>query len=274
MAMSNAWYRAQYRNFDAEKKRTKGNFKESLPIQFLETMHWPRYYFADQLVTIHNRQDFVNLLSNQSLSRNVAFVKLPNFVPANGLVRSIIETANRATLDVESFGQGFLVMSVTPHKYWRITMDGRSVPAVIINTVTGHELPGAQFLANLLVKNGVKAEVIESAPGRGNVYARLKGRRAGEGLLLLNHIDVMPAPPEHWKRPPFAAEIFLNQVWGRGSLDMKSIGLCELDAFLTVARTHRPLERDLIFLGVARSEEHTSELQSHSDLVCRLLLEK
>src|SRR5437588_8462670 len=26
--------------------------------------------------------------------------------------------------------------------------------------------------------------------------------------------------------------------------------------------------------GFARSEEHTSELQSHSDLVCRLLLEK
>src|SRR2546428_1844373 len=52
MAMSNAWYRAQYRNFDAEKKRTKGNFKESLPIQFLETLHWPRYYLADQLLTI------------------------------------------------------------------------------------------------------------------------------------------------------------------------------------------------------------------------------
>src|SRR5438034_7656495 len=27
-------------------------------------------------------------------------------------------------------------------------------------------------------------------------------------------------------------------------------------------------------LGTERSEEHTSELQSHSDLVCRLLLEK
>ena len=27
-------------------------------------------------------------------------------------------------------------------------------------------------------------------------------------------------------------------------------------------------------LGKGRSEEHTSELQSHSDLVCRLLLEK
>src|SRR5260221_7932477 len=29
-----------------------------------------------------------------------------------------------------------------------------------------------------------------------------------------------------------------------------------------------------IALGPGRSEEHTSELQSHSDVVCRLLLEK
>src|SRR5438034_5471177 len=33
-------------------------------------------------------------------------------------------------------------------------------------------------------------------------------------------------------------------------------------------------EFDAIFGRVRRSEEHTSELQSHSDLVCRLLLEK
>src|SRR5207245_7078903 len=98
MAMSNAWYRASYRNLDVEKKRTKGNFKESMPIQFLETTHWPRYYFADQLVTIHNRQDFVNVLSHESLSRKAAFVSQPNFVPSNGNVRSVLETANRATL--------------------------------------------------------------------------------------------------------------------------------------------------------------------------------
>src|SRR5260221_2148376 len=30
---------------------------------------------------------------------------------------------------------------------------------------------------------------------------------------------------------------------------------------------------DLIYSSMVRSEEHTSELQSHSDLVCRLLLE-
>src|SRR5438309_9238109 len=40
---------------------------------------------------------------------------------------------------------------------------------------------------------------------RSNLYARLKGRRSGEGLLLLNHMDVVPAKPAEWRRPPFAA---------------------------------------------------------------------
>ncbi len=133
MAMSNAWYRAAYRDFEVEKKRTKGHFKESVPIQFLETNHWPRYYFADQIVTIRNRQEFVNVLSHESLSRQVAFISQPNFVPAKGIVRRVVETANRATLDIESFGRGFLVMSVTPHKYWRISVDGGSVPSVVTN---------------------------------------------------------------------------------------------------------------------------------------------
>src|SRR5436190_11413154 len=35
-----------------------------------------------------------------------------------------------------------------------------------------------------------------------------------------------------------------------------------------------PLQSEQRFRSEVRSEEHTSELQSHSDLVCRLLLEK
>jgi hypothetical protein len=133
MAMSNAWYRGVYRNFDEERKRVRGDFKRSTPIRFIETTHYPRYYFADQIVTIRDRHDFVGKLSNESFSRKVAFVGQPSFVPARGTVRSVSESANRAVLDVDSPGQGFLVMSVTPHKYWRITVDGRSVPAVVTN---------------------------------------------------------------------------------------------------------------------------------------------
>src|SRR5260221_2349335 len=47
--------------------------------------------------------------------------------------------------------------------------------------------------------------------------------------------------------------------------------------FRSCAGHYRPLratEFDLAEMQHHRSEEHTSELQSHSDLVCRLLLEK
>jgi acetylornithine deacetylase/succinyl-diaminopimelate desuccinylase-like protein len=118
----------------------------------------------------------------------------------------------------------------------------------------GNELPGARFLAGLLAKDGIAAEIIESAPGRASVYARIAGRKRGGGLLLLNHIDVVPASKEGWTRSPFAGEVYLNQLYGRGTLDMKGIGLCELLAFAEVARTHRMPEHDIVFLAVADEE--------------------
>ena len=133
MAMSNVWYRGVYRDFEVEKKRNHGKFKESLPVTFEEGAHFPRYYFADQVVTIRDRQDFVKQLTTSSFTSAVAFVQRPSFVPALGVVKRVVETANTATLDVESFGQGFLVMSVTPHKYWNIRVDGVRVPAIITN---------------------------------------------------------------------------------------------------------------------------------------------
>jgi acetylornithine deacetylase/succinyl-diaminopimelate desuccinylase-like protein len=119
----------------------------------------------------------------------------------------------------------------------------------------GNETSGARFLAGILEKNGIRAEVIEPAPGRGSVYARIKGKHSGQGLLLLNHIDVVPASPRGWTRPPFAASVYLNMLWGRGTLDMKGVGICELEGFLDVARSGRVPERDIAFLAVADEEQ-------------------
>jgi hypothetical protein len=154
MAMSNAWYRGTYRDYEVERKRVNGDFKQAMPVQFIETTHWRRYYFADILVTIHNRQDFVNVLSKQSLSPRVAFIKYPNFVPAGGDVLNVRETANRATLDVDSRGKGFLVMSVTPHKYWRITLDGKPVPAIVANIgFQGVVVPAGRHRVEMTYRN-------------------------------------------------------------------------------------------------------------------------
>ncbi len=118
----------------------------------------------------------------------------------------------------------------------------------------GKELAGARFLAVILGKNGINAEIIESAPGRANVYARLPGKQHESGLLLLNHIDVVPADKEGWTRPPFGAELRLNQLYGRGTLDMKGIAVCELLAFIDLVRSHRTPARDIVFLATADEE--------------------
>ena len=118
----------------------------------------------------------------------------------------------------------------------------------------GNELPAAKWLAAILKGNGIASEIVEAAPGRASVYARIRGRRAGQGLLLVHHIDVVPATAEGWTRPPFAGDIHLNQLYGRGALDNKGLGICELAAFIAVARAGRQPERDIVFLAVADEE--------------------
>jgi acetylornithine deacetylase/succinyl-diaminopimelate desuccinylase-like protein len=122
-----------------------------------------------------------------------------------------------------------------------------------IKTLDGDEVDGARFLAAQLAEAGIHAEIIESAPRRANVYARIKGRSAGNGLLLLNHIDVVPANGR-WTRPPFAGSVVLNQIYGRGTIDMKGTAICQLAAMRNIARSGRVPERDIIFLAVADEE--------------------
>src|SRR5437773_6613965 len=56
-----------------------------------------------------------------------------------------------------------------------------------------------------------------------------------------------------------------------GRHGMKSAEPCR---FWTLPRSGHPINTRVETPGGVRSEEHTSELQSHHDLVCRLLLEK
>jgi acetylornithine deacetylase/succinyl-diaminopimelate desuccinylase-like protein len=130
---------------------------------------------------------------------------------------------------------------------------------VRIRTTPGNETEGAIFLQRVLRSHGIDAELIEPEPGRGSLYARIEGKRDREGLLLLNHIDVMPATDEGWTIPPFAGEIHMNRLWGRGTLDMKGVGIAQLVSFIRVAKSGVQPERTVVFLAVA-DEERGSDL--------------
>lgn len=117
----------------------------------------------------------------------------------------------------------------------------------------GNEIIAARWLGERLRENNIPFEIIESAPGRANLYARIKGTQRGGGLVLLNHTDVVGANPAEWKHPPFAGDVHFNMLWGRGTLDMKGIAICQLLAFIDVAKRGVP-EHDVVFLAVADEE--------------------
>jgi acetylornithine deacetylase/succinyl-diaminopimelate desuccinylase-like protein len=101
----------------------------------------------------------------------------------------------------------------------------------------GDEILAARYLADVLSAAGLAPVVLEPYPGRGNVVARLRGDGTGGGpLLLLTHLDVVPADPELWTHDPFSGDIADGYVYGRGAVDMKGMAALELQVVLGLAR--------------------------------------
>ncbi|MHA4850256.1 M20/M25/M40 family metallo-hydrolase [Rhodococcus sp. MSC1_016] len=114
----------------------------------------------------------------------------------------------------------------------------------------------AEWVAAQLQEVGYETEYVESgAPGRGNVFARLKGSDPTRGALMLHgHLDVVPAEPADWRVHPFAGAVEDGYVWGRGAVDMKDM----VGMILAVARQFKAEgivpPRDLVFAFVADEE--------------------
>jgi acetylornithine deacetylase/succinyl-diaminopimelate desuccinylase-like protein len=118
----------------------------------------------------------------------------------------------------------------------------------------GNEIKAAQFFKAIFDREGIESQIFESAPGRANIYARLKGDGSKKAVVLLNHMDVVPADRRYWSVDPFAGLIKDGYLWGRGALDMKGMGVLELMAMLALKRGGVPLKADVIFLGTADEE--------------------
>jgi acetylornithine deacetylase/succinyl-diaminopimelate desuccinylase-like protein len=124
----------------------------------------------------------------------------------------------------------------------------------------GRETPAAQLLARYLHDNGVDCELVARDPERANVVARIPGRSSdAPSLMLLGHTDVVPAPADRWRHPPFAGVLDDDgYVWGRGALDMKNEVATRAVATAAIARSGEPLDGDLVFVAVADEEDGTN----------------
>ena len=117
----------------------------------------------------------------------------------------------------------------------------------------GNEARGADYFAAIFEEARVDYERAESAPGRGNIWARLEGGDE-PALVLLHHMDVVPADQRYWSTDPFAGVIRDGHVHGRGALDMKGVGIMHLQAFLALHASGKRLNRDVIFMATADEE--------------------
>lgn len=120
----------------------------------------------------------------------------------------------------------------------------------------GKTVETATFLADLLREAGIETEIVAGAVAeKPLLVGRLRGSRgSGKPIVLLNHMDVVPADPQRWAFPPFAGEIRDGMVYGRGAIDMKGLGIAQLMALRLLAQRGERPERDLVFLAVPDEE--------------------
>ncbi len=110
----------------------------------------------------------------------------------------------------------------------------------------------AEFLCGLLKEHGLSPVTVGATPEKPNVLCHVGGTEE-PGLVLIHHMDVVPARAEEWSVPPFAAEIRDGFLYGRGTLDTKGLGIAHWCAALR-ARESGVLRRKL-YLAANSDEE-------------------
>jgi len=118
----------------------------------------------------------------------------------------------------------------------------------------GNEEEAILFLDAILHKEGIPAEIFSPTPRRANILATIKGKRRGKPIVLLGHVDTVPAREDDWEVDPFGGEIKDDFIYGRGTIDMKSQIICQLLSFIHLYKRGVTPEQDIVFLATCDEE--------------------
>ena len=123
-----------------------------------------------------------------------------------------------------------------------------------VDTSHGNETAALQPVLARFQQAGIRAQILESAPGRGNMVARVPGSGKKRPLLLLAHIDVVPVEGQPWTVPPFQPTEKDGFLYARGVSDDKAMAAAFTAIALEAARNPQKLSRDLIVALTAGEE--------------------
>jgi acetylornithine deacetylase/succinyl-diaminopimelate desuccinylase-like protein len=122
---------------------------------------------------------------------------------------------------------------------------------VEINTVTetGDTHRAAEAMAARLRAagfSGSDVQVFEPAPRKGNLVARLRGSGARKPILLMAHLDVVPARVEDWSVDPFKLIEKDGYYYARGSSDDKFMAATFVSTLIRYKQEGYVPDRDII----------------------------
>jgi acetylornithine deacetylase/succinyl-diaminopimelate desuccinylase-like protein len=148
-------------------------------------------------------------------------------------------------------GQASIEAEALRHFEALVRMDTTSPP--------GNEKPAADYVAEVLRREGIPVQVFALEAHRPNVVARLTGNGRKRPLLIMAHTDTVNVDPAKWQHPPFSAARDGGHIYGRGTVDDKDSVTAGLMTMLGLKRNLVPLDRDVILLAEA-GEEGTTEI--------------
>ncbi|KRX71544.1 Aminoacylase-1 [Trichinella britovi] len=132
-----------------------------------------------------------------------------------------------------------------------------------IKTVHPHPdyAKAVQYLHQIGESIPLKCEVFTVASGNLLLIMTLEGTEPSLPSILLNsHMDVVPAYEEKWKYDPFSGHMDeKGDIYGRGSQDMKNVGMQYLEAILHLKRQGKAFKRT-IHLSFVPDEEMGGKL--------------
>jgi acetylornithine deacetylase/succinyl-diaminopimelate desuccinylase-like protein len=121
----------------------------------------------------------------------------------------------------------------------------------------GNEKPAADYVAQVLEREGIPVQTFALEAHRPNVVARLTGNGRKRPLLLMAHTDTVNVDPAKWTHPPFSAARDDGHIYGRGTVDDKDNVAVALMTMLLLKRNLVALDRDVIFLAESGEEGDT-----------------
>jgi acetylornithine deacetylase/succinyl-diaminopimelate desuccinylase-like protein len=144
-------------------------------------------------------------------------------------------------------------------------------------TATGDTKQAAEAMAARLRAAGyaeADVQVFSPAPRKGNLVARLRGSGARKPILLVAHLDVVPARREDWSFDPFKLTEQDGYYYARGSGDDKYMAAAFVANMIRYRQEGYKPERDII-LALETDEEILDAnalgiqwlLKNHRDLI-------